>query len=78
MLNNHSLMCHVLNLYFILEQKEELSSGTSEYFTESAENKKLKISLNEQIKQDILKEMYVTILFKVINLQSGEIWVNRI
>ncbi|KFQ86783.1 Protein SLX4IP, partial [Phoenicopterus ruber ruber] len=38
-------------------QKEELSSGTSEYFTESAENKKLKISLNEQIKQDILKEI---------------------
>ncbi|XP_068259661.1 protein SLX4IP isoform X1 [Nyctibius grandis] len=36
---------------------EELSSGTSEYFTESAENKKLKISLNEQIKQDILKEI---------------------
>ncbi|NWI32390.1 SLX4I protein, partial [Sula dactylatra] len=34
---------------------EELSSGTSEYFTESAKNKKLKISLNEQIKQDILK-----------------------
>ncbi|KFV51978.1 Protein SLX4IP, partial [Gavia stellata] len=38
-------------------QKEELSNGTSEYFTESAENKKLKISLNEQIKQDILKEI---------------------
>ncbi|XP_054675918.1 protein SLX4IP isoform X2 [Grus americana] len=37
--------------------KEELSSGTSEYFTESAENKKLKISLDEQIKQDILKEI---------------------
>ncbi|NXN68408.1 SLX4I protein, partial [Himantopus himantopus] len=37
--------------------KEELSSGTSEYFTESAENRKLKISLNEQIKQDILKEI---------------------
>ncbi|KGL94164.1 Protein SLX4IP, partial [Charadrius vociferus] len=37
--------------------KEELSSGTSEYFTESAENGKLKISLNEQIKQDILKEI---------------------
>ncbi|NXL08000.1 SLX4I protein, partial [Mesembrinibis cayennensis] len=37
--------------------KEELSNGTSEYFTESAENKKLKISLNEQIKQDILKEI---------------------
>ncbi|NXS65873.1 SLX4I protein, partial [Pandion haliaetus] len=36
---------------------EELSNGTSEYFTESAENKKLKISLNEQIKQDILKEI---------------------
>ncbi|NXG64881.1 SLX4I protein, partial [Hemiprocne comata] len=37
--------------------KEELSNGTSEYFTESAENKKLKKSLNEQIKQDILKEI---------------------
>ncbi|NXT25306.1 SLX4I protein, partial [Syrrhaptes paradoxus] len=36
---------------------EELSSGTYEYFTESAENKKLKISLDEQIKQDILKEI---------------------
>ncbi|XP_027739373.1 LOW QUALITY PROTEIN: protein SLX4IP [Empidonax traillii] len=39
------------------ELKEEFSSGTSEYFTESAENKKLKISLNEQIKQDILKRI---------------------
>ncbi|KFW09128.1 Protein SLX4IP, partial [Fulmarus glacialis] len=38
-------------------QKEELSNGMSEYFAESAENKKLKISLNEQIKQDILKEI---------------------
>ncbi|NWW71215.1 SLX4I protein, partial [Climacteris rufus] len=37
--------------------KEELSNGTSEYFTESAENKKLKISLSEQIKQDILKKI---------------------
>ncbi|XP_075563270.1 protein SLX4IP [Pelecanus crispus] len=37
--------------------KEELSSGTSEYFAESAENKNLKISLNEQIKQDILKKI---------------------
>ncbi|NWU63396.1 SLX4I protein, partial [Pterocles burchelli] len=37
--------------------EEELSSGTSEYFTGSAENKKLKISLDEQIKQDILKEI---------------------
>ncbi|NXM29895.1 SLX4I protein, partial [Oxyruncus cristatus] len=37
--------------------KEELSNGTSEYFTESAENKKLKISLNEQVKQDILKRI---------------------
>ncbi|NXT61301.1 SLX4I protein, partial [Chaetops frenatus] len=36
---------------------EELSNGTSEYFTESAENKKLKISLSEQIKQDILKKI---------------------
>ncbi|XP_054484894.1 protein SLX4IP isoform X2 [Agelaius phoeniceus] len=38
-------------------QKEELSNGTSEYFTESAENKKLKISLSEQIKQDILRKI---------------------
>ncbi|XP_062427534.1 protein SLX4IP isoform X2 [Rhea pennata] len=37
--------------------KEELSNGTSEYFTESAENKKLKISLTQQIKQDILREI---------------------
>ncbi|XP_017690020.1 PREDICTED: protein SLX4IP isoform X2 [Lepidothrix coronata] len=37
--------------------KEELSSGASEYFTESTENKELKISLNEQIKQDILKRI---------------------
>ncbi|NWR30951.1 SLX4I protein, partial [Tachuris rubrigastra] len=37
--------------------KEEFSNGTSEYFTESAENKKLKISLKEQIKQDILKRI---------------------
>ncbi|NXX35350.1 SLX4I protein, partial [Nicator chloris] len=37
--------------------KEELSSGTSEYFTESAENKKLKIRLSEQIKQDILRKI---------------------
>nr|XP_025950410.1 protein SLX4IP isoform X2 [Dromaius novaehollandiae] len=36
--------------------KEELSNGMSEYFTESAENKKLKLSLTQQIKQDILKE----------------------
>ncbi|NWW34260.1 SLX4I protein, partial [Panurus biarmicus] len=36
---------------------EELSNGTSEYFTESAENKKLKISLSEQIKQDILRKI---------------------
>lgn len=68
MLNNHSLVCHVLNLCFLLEQKEELSNGTSEYFTESAENKKTEISLNEQIKQGILKEMYVTLLSKVLNL----------
>ncbi|XP_023778938.1 protein SLX4IP isoform X2 [Cyanistes caeruleus] len=39
------------------ELKEELSNGTSEYFTESAENKKLKISLSEQIKQDILRKI---------------------
>ncbi|NXP57441.1 SLX4I protein, partial [Chloropsis cyanopogon] len=37
--------------------KEELSNGTSEYFTESAENKKPKISMNEQIKQDILRKI---------------------
>ncbi|NXY61710.1 SLX4I protein, partial [Callaeas wilsoni] len=37
--------------------KEELSNGTSEYFTESAENKKLKMRLSEQIKQDILKKI---------------------
>ncbi|XP_054370248.1 protein SLX4IP [Molothrus ater] len=37
--------------------KEELSNGTSEYFTESAENKKPKISLSEQIKQDILRKI---------------------
>ncbi|NXK46716.1 SLX4I protein, partial [Chauna torquata] len=36
---------------------KEVSSGTSEYFTESAENRKLKISQNDQIKQDILKEI---------------------
>ncbi|XP_072187544.1 protein SLX4IP [Excalfactoria chinensis] len=35
----------------------EVSNGTSEYFAESAENRKLKLSLNEQIKQDILKEI---------------------
>ncbi|KFP74732.1 Protein SLX4IP, partial [Acanthisitta chloris] len=38
-------------------QKEEISKGTSEYFTEPAESKKLQISLNEQIKQDILKKI---------------------
>ncbi|NXB29006.1 SLX4I protein, partial [Eulacestoma nigropectus] len=37
--------------------KEELSNGSSEYFTESAENKKPKIRLSEQIKQDILKKI---------------------
>ncbi|NXO81232.1 SLX4I protein, partial [Sitta europaea] len=37
--------------------EEELSSGTSEYFTESAENKKLKIRLSEQIKRDILRKI---------------------
>ncbi|NXO19831.1 SLX4I protein, partial [Cisticola juncidis] len=36
---------------------EELSSGTSEYFTESAKNKKPKISLSEQIKRDILRKI---------------------
>ncbi|NXM51387.1 SLX4I protein, partial [Gymnorhina tibicen] len=36
---------------------EEVSNGTSEYFTESAENKKLKIRLSQQIKQDILKKI---------------------
>lgn len=67
MLNNRCLMCHVLNLCFLLEQKE-VSSGTSEYFTASAVNRKLKISLNEQIKQDILKEMYVAIVSKLLRL----------
>lgn len=51
-----------------MEQKEELSNGTSEYFTESAENKKPKISLREQIKQDILRKMYATILSKLLTL----------
>nr|XP_009672276.1 PREDICTED: protein SLX4IP isoform X1 [Struthio camelus australis]XP_009672277.1 PREDICTED: protein SLX4IP isoform X1 [Struthio camelus australis] len=37
--------------------KEKLSNGTSEYFTESAENKKLKLSLTQQIKQDTLKKI---------------------
>ncbi|XP_010704898.1 protein SLX4IP [Meleagris gallopavo] len=37
--------------------EKEVSNGTSEYFSESAENGKLKLSLNEQIKQDILKEI---------------------
>ncbi|NXE04698.1 SLX4I protein, partial [Lophotis ruficrista] len=37
--------------------KQELPNGTSEYFTESAEEKKLKIRLSEQIKQGILKEI---------------------
>ncbi|NXY02247.1 SLX4I protein, partial [Pteruthius melanotis] len=37
--------------------KEELSNRTSEYFTESAENKKLRQRLSEQIKQDILKKI---------------------
>ncbi|NXC88877.1 SLX4I protein, partial [Cercotrichas coryphoeus] len=37
--------------------KEELSNGTSEYFTETAENKKLKIRLSEQIKHDILRKI---------------------
>lgn len=51
-----------------MEQKEELSSRTSEYFTESAENKKPKIRLSEQIKQDILRKMYATILSKLLSL----------
>ncbi|NWZ61372.1 SLX4I protein, partial [Acrocephalus arundinaceus] len=37
--------------------KEELSNEMSEYFTESAENKKLKLSLSQQIKQDILRKI---------------------
>ncbi|NXM80992.1 SLX4I protein, partial [Oenanthe oenanthe] len=37
--------------------KEELSNAKSEYFTEFAENKKLKIRLSEQIKQDILRKI---------------------
>ncbi|XP_025908697.1 protein SLX4IP isoform X2 [Nothoprocta perdicaria] len=36
---------------------KEVSNGTSEYFSESAENEKLKLSLTQQIKQDILKEI---------------------
>ncbi|XP_042683421.1 protein SLX4IP [Centrocercus urophasianus] len=36
---------------------KEVSNGTSEYFSESSENRKLQLSLNEQIKQDILKEI---------------------
>ncbi|NXA40150.1 SLX4I protein, partial [Eudromia elegans] len=36
---------------------KEVSNGTSEYFTESAENEKLKLSLTQKIKQDILKEI---------------------
>lgn len=50
-----------------MEQKE-LSNGTSEYFTESSENEKPKISLSEQLKQDILKKMYATIPCKLLNL----------
>ncbi|NXA49989.1 SLX4I protein, partial [Nothocercus julius] len=36
---------------------QEVSNGTSEYFTESTENEKLKLSLTQKIKQDILKEI---------------------
>ncbi|NWI11269.1 SLX4I protein, partial [Crypturellus soui] len=36
---------------------KEVSNGTSEYFTESAENEKLKLSMTQKIKQDILKEI---------------------
>ncbi|XP_043368041.1 protein SLX4IP isoform X4 [Dermochelys coriacea] len=37
--------------------KEKLSSGTSEYFAESTENKKCKIPPTRQIKQDILQKI---------------------
>ncbi|NWU94160.1 SLX4I protein, partial [Upupa epops] len=36
---------------------KELSSGTSEYFAETGENKKRKINWNEQVKHDILKDI---------------------
>ncbi|NWR69965.1 SLX4I protein, partial [Centropus unirufus] len=53
--------------------KEELSSGMSEYFTESAENKKLKMSLNEQIKQDILKEIVKRTKLKKSSMSKPQI-----
>ncbi|NWS37102.1 SLX4I protein, partial [Probosciger aterrimus] len=53
--------------------KEELSNGTSEYFTESAENKKAEISLNEQIKQGILKEIVKRTELKKNNTSKSQI-----
>ncbi|NXD72134.1 SLX4I protein, partial [Eolophus roseicapillus] len=53
--------------------KEELSNGTSEYFTESAENKKAEISLNEQIKQGILKEIVKRTKLKESNTSKSQI-----
>ncbi|XP_037261726.1 protein SLX4IP [Falco biarmicus] len=37
--------------------KEDVASGMSRYFTEPAENNERKINLNDQTKQDILKEI---------------------
>ncbi|KAM9017580.1 LOW QUALITY PROTEIN: protein SLX4IP [Ara ararauna] len=53
--------------------KEELSNGTSEYFTESAENKKAEISLNEQIKQGILKGIVERTKLKKSNTSKPQI-----
>ncbi|XP_033917164.1 protein SLX4IP isoform X2 [Melopsittacus undulatus] len=53
--------------------KEELSNRTSEYFTESAENKKVEISLNEQIKQGILKEIVKRTKLKKSNTSKPQI-----
>ncbi|XP_061220760.1 protein SLX4IP isoform X2 [Neopsephotus bourkii] len=55
------------------DQKEELSNGTSEYFTESAENKKVEISLNEQIKLGILKEIVKRTNLKKSNTSKPQI-----
>ncbi|NWJ07728.1 SLX4I protein, partial [Crypturellus undulatus] len=49
---------------------KEVSNGTSEYFTESAENEKLKLSTTQKIKQDILKEI-------VNRTKAGVSCVNR-
>uniref|UniRef100_A0A8B9FUG7 SLX4 interacting protein n=1 Tax=Amazona collaria TaxID=241587 RepID=A0A8B9FUG7_9PSIT len=53
--------------------KEELSNGTSEYFTESAGNKKAEISLNEQRKQGILKEIVKRTKLKKSNTSKPQI-----